>query len=90
METTASILVMVLISSSIFRTGRFLLMYNANHSLGHDQDHGPLGRRKIKILCMAQFKKISKTYDLNFYIQPSYSKWIFPGLNFHLSSFSML
>ena len=55
METIASILVMVGISSSIFRTGRFLLMYNANHSLGHDQDHGSLGQRKIKTLCLAQF-----------------------------------
>lgn len=35
MEGVASIWVIAVISSSIFRTGRFCLMYNANHNLGY-------------------------------------------------------
>lgn len=46
MKRTASIWVMVAFSFSIFRIGRFFLMYNANHS--RDQHHDPLGQRKIK------------------------------------------
>ena len=36
MEGVASNLLKVVISAFIFRNGRFLLMHNANHSLGHD------------------------------------------------------
>lgn len=54
LEGITSTLVMTVISSSIFRTRRFPLTCNTNHSLGHDL-FSPQDKRKIKTNCMAQF-----------------------------------